>query len=790
MAVDTRQNTLLSSTAWQKIYRTFSETDFKSYDFDTIRRTLIDYLQINYPESFNDYIDSSEFVALIDLIAYVGQSISYRVDLNARENFIDLAERKESVLRLARLISYQPKRNIPGSGFLKIDSVITTESVFDANGQNLASTPVLWNDITNANWQEQFNTILNAALSKEQFIGKPQASETILGIPTEMYRLNSANISEPLYGFSRNIGGVNMSFEVVPCSFLNEKYIYEESPIPGNGLSFIYKNDSQGFGSANTGYFLHFKQGSVGFQDFTVTNASPNTVVAIDQSNINNSDVWLFGLDENGIIEKRWTKVPAITGNNVIYNSLAANINDQYTVITRPNDQISLVFSDGVYGTLPKGNFKCVFRASNNLTYSIQKSSMANISIDVDYVSRSGQTNTLTINASLQSTVTNASRSQSIQEIKTLAPQSYYTNNRMITPEDYQIVPLTENPSIARAKSQVRTSSGVSRFLDVIDPTGVYSQTDIFADDGILYRDEKNQTFDFQFSNNNDIQQMINTTLTDVMKSASFRHFYYKNYPSLTSPNKTWNRSTISTNSCTGYFLEGSTPVSVGAQSSSNLKYITKDALVKFTPPSGYHFMNNGTLMLGTADHPNSKETWWSKIVSVEGDGSNVGQGNLGDGTGPIQLNDNLPSTSELSEIIPKFVTSVTTTLSTSIIDNVKNYRNFGLSYNYLTATWSVIDEDNLNTGTFSLSNQGSTTNTQADASWMIRFTTNGVSYTVYYRSTEYVFQSKSRNKFYFDESVKIYDPTTGKTIKDKIQLLSTNTGHDLTSLLQGNYDW
>jgi hypothetical protein len=790
MAVDTRQNTLLSSSAWQKIYRTFSETDFKSYDFDTIRRTLIDYLQINYPESFNDYIDSSEFVALIDLIAYVGQSISYRVDLNARENFIDLAERKESVLRLARLISYQPKRNVAASGFLKIDSVITTESVFDANGQNLASTPVLWNDITNANWQEQFNSILNAALSREQFIGKPQAGETIFGIPTEMYRLNSANISEPLYGFNRNIGGVNMPFEVVPCSFLNEKYIYEESPIPGNGLSFIYKNDSQGYGSANTGYFLHFKQGSVGFQDFTVTNASPNTVVAIDQTNINNSDVWLFGLDENGIIENRWTKVPAITGNNVIYNSLSQNINNQYAVITRPNDQVSLVFSDGVYGTLPKGNFRCVFRASNNLTYSIQKSSMSNISISVDYISRSGQTNTLTINASLQGTVTNASRSQSIQEIKTLAPQSYYTNNRMITPEDYQIVPLTENPSIAKAKSQVRTSSGISRFLDVVDPTGVYSQTDIFADDGILYRDEKDQTFDFQFSNNNDIQQMINTTLTDVMKSATFRHFYYKNYPSLTSPNKTWNRSTISTNSCTGYFLEGSTPVSVGAQSSSNLKYVTADSLIKFTAPSGYHFMNNGTLMLGSANHPNSRDSWWSKIVSVEGDGSNVGQGNLGDGTGPIQLNDNLPTTSVLSEIIPKFITSVSTTLSASIIDNVKNYRNFGLSYNYLTSTWSVINEDNLNTGTFSLANQGSTANTQLDSSWMIRFTTNGVSYTVYYRSTDYVFQSKSRNKFYFDESVKIYDPTTGKTIKDKIQILSTNLGPDLTSSLQRNYDW
>ena len=790
MAVDTRQNTLLSSTVWQKIYRTFSETDFKSYDFDTIRRTLIDYLQINYPESYNDYIDSSEFVALIDLIAYVGQSISYRVDLNARENFIDLAERKESVLRLARLISYQPKRNIPASGFLKVDSVITTESVFDSNGSDLSNTPILWNDVTNANWQEQFNAVMNAALSKEQFIGKPQASETIAGVPTEMYRLNASNVSEPLYGFTRNISGINMPFEIVPCSFLNEKFIYEEAPIPGNSLSFIYKNDSQGFGSANTGFFLHFRQGSIGFQDFTVTNSSPNTIVAINQSNINNSDVWLFGLDSNGVIENRWTKVPAITGNNVIYNSLEGNVNNQYAVTTRPNDQISLVFSDGTYGNLPKGNFKCVFRTSNNLTYSIQKASFSNISIDVEYISRSGQLNTLTFNLSLQSTVTNASATQSTRDIKTLAPQSYYTNNRMISPEDYQITPLVENPSIAKVKSQVRTSSGISRFLDVVDPSGVYSQTDTFADDGILYREEQNSTFDFQFANNNDVQNMINTTLTDVLKSSSFRHFYYRNYPALTVPSKTWNRSTISTNSSTGYFQEGTTPKAVGASSSSNLKYVTADALVKFNAPSGSHFMNNGTLMTGTADHPGSSSHIWSKIVSVEGDGSNVGTGNLGDGTGPIQLNENIPSTSELGSIIPKFVTSVSTTLANTIVDNVKQFKNFGLSYNYLTATWNIIDEDNLNTGDFDLANQGSTANTQSDASWMIRFLTNGVSYTVYYRTTKYIFQSKSKNKFYFDESVKIYDTETGKTVKDKIQVLKTNTGPDLSSILQHDVDW
>ena len=110
-------------------YQSFINADFESYDFETLRKSMIDYLQLYYPEDFNDYIESSEFIALLDLIAYVGQNISYRVDLNARENFLATAERRESILRLARLVSYNAKRNINASGLLKLQSIVTSEAV-------------------------------------------------------------------------------------------------------------------------------------------------------------------------------------------------------------------------------------------------------------------------------------------------------------------------------------------------------------------------------------------------------------------------------------------------------------------------------------------------------------------------------------------------------------------------------------------------------------------------------------------------------------------------------------
>ena len=121
MATTERQNRLLVAEDWRKIYQAFQQADFKSYDFETLRRTMVAYLRENYPDDFNDFVESSEYVALIDLIAYIAQSLSFRVDLNARENFLETAERRNSILRLARLINYNAKRNLPATGLLKID---------------------------------------------------------------------------------------------------------------------------------------------------------------------------------------------------------------------------------------------------------------------------------------------------------------------------------------------------------------------------------------------------------------------------------------------------------------------------------------------------------------------------------------------------------------------------------------------------------------------------------------------------------------------------------------------
>ena len=139
MAQAQRQSNLFAAEDFRTIYRTFSQINFTAYDFDSIKTAMVEYLQSHFPEDFNDFIESSEFIAIVELLAYMGQTIAFRQDLNVRENFLDTAERKESVLRLAKMLNYTPKRNIPGTGLVKFHSIRTTQEVFDSNGTNLSN---------------------------------------------------------------------------------------------------------------------------------------------------------------------------------------------------------------------------------------------------------------------------------------------------------------------------------------------------------------------------------------------------------------------------------------------------------------------------------------------------------------------------------------------------------------------------------------------------------------------------------------------------------------------------
>jgi len=719
MATSSRQSALFGLNDWKTIYQTFNQADFRSYDYETLRKAFIDYLQVYYPETFNDYVESSEFVALLDVIAFMGQGLAFRNDLNARENFIDTAERRDSVVKLANLVSYTPKRNIAGQGYLKVTSISTTQNITDINGLNLSNVPVLWNDPANPNWLEQFNTIINAALINTQRIGRPGNVSEISGITTNEYSIQIAPNALPIVPFN-----------------------------------------------ADTGFFFYFKQGSLQTFDFALQQQIANQTINIDIQGINNTDTWLYKINQDRSRDL-WRKVENVYADAYLQNESSAR--QIFSVSSRFNDQVTYVFGDGVFSEIPVGNFRAYVRAGNALTYTIYPTDMNGLSVAFTYISRLGRAETLTLGLSLTQTVTTAQARESIAEIKQRAPTRYYTQNRMVNGEDYNNFPYTLYSSIIKSKAINRSSIGVSKNLDLLDPTGKYSSTNSFGSDGALYQDDTDGFLNLTINNTSDIIAFFTNTLASVLSLNRASQYYIQNYPRYDVNTSTgdgvvyWKTSSVDTSSESGYVynVSGSleTPINVGTFNTNNLKYLTTGAIVKFNAPAGFYFDSDNRLKAGIPG-PSDSTFIWTTILNVVGDGSNNGEGSFANGSGPIVVSGYVPDGVVLTQIIPVFGNNIPASVIQECLIRMELNQDFTLVFDNSL----MINQNRWSIKKFT------------DPNWFVKFTSVGLNrYSITYRSLTYYFASVADTRFTFAKNELVYDPFSGKIIQDFINVLGIN---------------
>jgi len=475
--------TTYSAETWEKIYQAFGAVSFVSYDFDTIKQSLIDYTRAYYPEYFNDYIQSSEFIALLELFAYVAEQLAFRVDMVGHENFITTAQRKQSILRLAKLISYKATRNIAVRGLVKMTSISTSERVVDSRGVDLAGLTITWNDPNNVNWKEQFMLVANRVLNSR--FGSPQKTFQIGDVVMDLYALKNSSASFPLgvFPFTVSTGTDGFNMEVVPAD-LDANGPFEREPDPAAAMSIIYANDGVGDGSDYTGFLAYVKQGTLSRIDLDIVDRLPDRRIDFDPIGVNDTDVWVQRIDENANIQERWTQVDTIAEQNLVFND-NRDTRQKYEVDTAESDRIRVIFGDGDFSDVPQGTFRFWMRQSIGRSIVIQKNKVSNQPMSFAYTGSTGNGETATFTFSLTTTLQNGSATETIEHIRRSAPATYYAQNRMVNGQDYNTF-LLKDPTILRLKAINRTFAGQPKYIDWNDASGSYENVKVFGDDLIM----------------------------------------------------------------------------------------------------------------------------------------------------------------------------------------------------------------------------------------------------------------------------------------------------------------
>ena len=91
---------------------------YTSRDFDSIKNDLLEYAKRYYPETFKDFSEASFGAMMVDMVAYVGDILSFYLDYQANECFLDTATEYDNVIKLAKQFGYKFKSTNVSQGIL------------------------------------------------------------------------------------------------------------------------------------------------------------------------------------------------------------------------------------------------------------------------------------------------------------------------------------------------------------------------------------------------------------------------------------------------------------------------------------------------------------------------------------------------------------------------------------------------------------------------------------------------------------------------------------------------
>jgi len=115
--------------------------DYTARDFLTIKEALKEHLKAKFPTTWRDFYESSAGIAILDLIAYSHDVLSFGLDYTANELYLPTARDRDSVLLLGRLVGYQLRTATSASVVCtsRIDSTYT-EGIIIPAGSTIKST--------------------------------------------------------------------------------------------------------------------------------------------------------------------------------------------------------------------------------------------------------------------------------------------------------------------------------------------------------------------------------------------------------------------------------------------------------------------------------------------------------------------------------------------------------------------------------------------------------------------------------------------------------------------------
>lgn len=114
---------------------------YTSRDFDSIKKDLIEHAKRYYPDVYKDFSNASFGSFLMDIVAYVGDVVSFYADFQANESFMETSIQPANVIRHAKTLGYEFESSKAAFGIVSLFIVVPSNS--DGSAPDFSYIPIL-----------------------------------------------------------------------------------------------------------------------------------------------------------------------------------------------------------------------------------------------------------------------------------------------------------------------------------------------------------------------------------------------------------------------------------------------------------------------------------------------------------------------------------------------------------------------------------------------------------------------------------------------------------------------
>tara|TARA_Y100001970_G_scaffold294072_1_gene446524 strand:+ start:3416 stop:5623 length:2208 start_codon:yes stop_codon:yes gene_type:complete len=102
----------------------FRNIKYLSKDFTSLKQDLINYAKAYFPDTYNDFNETSPGMMLMEMSAYVGDVLSFYIDNQFKEMLLPTTEERRNILYIADSLGYKVKASIPAITELTVTQTV------------------------------------------------------------------------------------------------------------------------------------------------------------------------------------------------------------------------------------------------------------------------------------------------------------------------------------------------------------------------------------------------------------------------------------------------------------------------------------------------------------------------------------------------------------------------------------------------------------------------------------------------------------------------------------------